>query len=106
MLASSWHKAAVVGLPGGAKPFEVDFRHELVKRVRRKIEAESFQEVGCPASGLCRVVGVAALCQTTFAPLGAPASCWSQRGERWALCCREALDPCRPTRTPAVNTSL
>ena len=73
VLASSWHKAAVVGLPGGAKPFEVDFRHELVKRVRRKIEAESFQEVGCPASGLCRVVGIAALCQTTFAPLGAPA---------------------------------
>lgn len=26
-------------------PWEVDFRDELVKRVRRKIEAEAFQEV-------------------------------------------------------------
>ncbi|EIE26081.1 hypothetical protein COCSUDRAFT_46483 [Coccomyxa subellipsoidea C-169] len=41
---SGWHKVAQLGQAGSAKPFEVDFRHELVKRVRRKIEAESFQE--------------------------------------------------------------
>ncbi|BDA44366.1 hypothetical protein COCOBI_05-5500 [Coccomyxa sp. Obi] len=41
--AASWQKVMQMG-QGSATPFEVDFRHELVKRVRRKIEAESFQE--------------------------------------------------------------
>lgn len=42
--AAGWHKAAQLG-HGSAQAFEIDFRHKLVKSVRRKIEAEQFQEV-------------------------------------------------------------
>ena len=41
----SWQKAMRTGQCSTTPLFEVDFRDELVKRVRRKIEAESFQEV-------------------------------------------------------------
>ena len=40
----SWRKLQQVS-QGGAQPFKVDFRHELVRRVRQKIEAHRFQEV-------------------------------------------------------------
>ena len=65
---SGWHKVAQLGQAGSAKPFEVDFRHELVKRVRRKIEAESFQEVRLPGSSsmvaraLCHVAALVVEC--------------------------------------------
>jgi hypothetical protein len=42
-----WRKLQLLS-QGGAKPFEVDIRHELIKRVRQRVEAGKFSEVPAP----------------------------------------------------------